>query len=59
MATIPADVLEIEYTAPQVMVYVPEEYKYSYDINMGLVISPEERKYNRRTFDIEYRYYNK
>ena len=51
--------LEIEYTAPQVMVYVPEEYKYSYDINMGLVISPEERKYNRRTFDIEYRYYNK
>jgi hypothetical protein len=26
---------------------------------MGLVISPEERKYNRRTFDIEYRYYNK
>ena len=41
------------------MVYVPEEYKYSYDINMGLVISPEERKYNRRTFDIEYRYYNK
>ena len=59
VATIPADVLEIEYTAPQVMVYVPEEYKYSYDINMGLVISPEERKYNHRTFDIEYRYYNK
>lgn len=24
VATIPADVLEIEYTAPQVMVYVPE-----------------------------------
>ncbi len=56
---IPADALEIEYTAPQVMVYVPEEYKYSYDINMGLVISPEEKKYNHRTFDIEYRYYNK
>ena len=37
VATIPADALEIEYTAPQVMVYVPEEYKYSYDINMGLV----------------------
>ena len=59
VATIPSDALEIEYTAPQVMVYVPEEYKYSYDINMGLVISPEERKYNHRTFDIEYRYYNK
>ncbi len=57
--TIPLDATEIEYTAPQVMVYVPEEYKYSYDINMGLVISPEERKYNHRTFDIEYRYYNK
>ncbi len=59
VAAIPSDAIEIEYTAPQVMVYVPEEYKYSYDINMGLVISPEERKYNHRTFDIEYRYYNK
>lgn len=59
VAQIPSDAIEIEYTAPQVMVYVPEEYKYSYDINMGLVISPEERKYNHRTFDIEYRYYNK
>jgi len=59
VAEIPADVIEIEYTAPQVQVYVPEEFKYSYDINMGLVISPEERKYNKRTFDIEYRYYDK
>ena len=59
VAPIPATALEIEYTAPQVLVYVPEEYKYSYDINMGLVITAEERKYNHRTFDVEYRYFNK
>lgn len=59
VAHIGANATEIEFKAPQVMVYVPEEMKYSFDINLGLVISPDERKYNQRTFDINYRYYNK
>ncbi len=52
---IPADREEMEYTAPQVEVKVPEGMKYDFDINLGLVLSPEELKYNRRTFDINYR----
>lgn len=58
VAHIGSQAREIEFKAPQVMVYVPEEMKYSFDINLGLVISPEERKYNQRTFDINYRYIN-
>lgn len=56
--TIPAGELETEYKAPAVEVKVPENMKYEFDINLGLVISPEEQKYNSRTFDINYRYHN-
>lgn len=54
--TIPADRLEMEYKAPAVQVKVPEDMKYEFDINLGLIISKEEQKYNERTFDINYRY---
>lgn len=54
--TIPAGELETTYKAPPVEVKVPENMKYDFDINLGLVQSPEESKYNKRTFDINYRY---
>ena len=53
---IPLDAREKEYTAPQTLAYIPNEMENDYDINLGLWISPEEAKYNHRTFDINYRY---
>ena len=55
-AHIGADELETYYTAPEVKVFIPEKMIKGYDVNLGLWISPEEAKYNRRTFDINYRY---
>ena len=46
----------MRYKANQANVFVPAEMLYGYDINLGLWISPEEEKYNHRTFDINYRY---
>ena len=50
------DELEKKYTANAVSVFIPPEMLYGYDINLGLWISPEEARYNQRTFDINYRY---
>ena len=44
------------YKAPEVSVFIPSEAVYDYDINLGLWLSPKERQYNQRTFDINYRY---
>ena len=54
--TIPENEKEITYTADSVEVKIPPEMKYEFDINLGLYITPEEAKYNQRTFDIDYRY---
>jgi len=53
---IPTNKIEIEYKSHPVNVFIPAEMLYEYDINLGLWISPEEAKYNNRTFDINYRY---
>ncbi len=53
---IKSDELETEYMGPEAFVFIPPNMLYDYDINLGLWISPEEDKYNRRTFDINYRY---
>ncbi|MBR1605296.1 MAG: hypothetical protein IJ660_04230 [Alphaproteobacteria bacterium] len=55
-AHIRADELETYYTAPEVKVFIPEKMIKDYDVNLGLWISPNEAKYNQRTFDINYRY---
>lgn len=55
-AQIPIDTIETDYKANQTDVFIPSEMLYDYDINLGLWISPEEAKYNHRTFDINYRY---
>ena len=55
-AKIPTNKIEIEYKSQPVNVFIPAEMLYEYDINLGLWISPEETKYNNRTFDINYRY---
>lgn len=57
-AHIPQDKLEIEYQAPEVKVYIPTEKGTEYDVRLGLWQSPEEKLYNQRTFDINYRYIN-
>lgn len=54
--TIPENKSEMIYTAPAVEVKVPEDMKDEFDINLGLVLTKEELKYNKRTFDIDYRY---
>lgn len=56
--TIPENELETEYKAKAVEVKIPEDMKYEFDINLGLVMTKEEQKYNERTFDINYRYVN-
>lgn len=55
-AHIGLDDKETIYKASAVNVFIPPEMLYGYDINLGLWISPEEALYNRRTFDINYRY---
>jgi hypothetical protein len=35
-----------------VEVRIPRNMKYNFDINLGLDLSPSERDFNRRTFDI-------
>lgn len=55
-AQIPLNQQEIEYKAPAVQVYIPTEEGGEYDVNLGIWQSPEEKLYNQRTFDINYRY---
>lgn len=55
-AHIPLNELETTYKAPAAKVFIPEEMIDNYDINLGLWQSPEEARYNHRTFDINYRY---
>lgn len=47
---------ETYFKAPETKVFVPSEMIGDYDINLGLWISPSEKKYNQKTFDINYRY---
>lgn len=54
--SIPENERELIYKADSVEVKIPPQMKYEFDINLGLVISKEESKYNQRTFDIDYRY---
>ena len=48
---------ETEYKGASSSVYIPSTVAEDYDVNLGLWISPEEKLYNQRTFDINYRYY--
>lgn len=57
-ARIPLSEQKTEYRGHYVNVRIPPEMKYSFDIYLGMVISPEEYKYNQRTFDINYKYSN-
>lgn len=49
--------LETEYKGSDAYVYIPSVIADDYDVRLGLWISPNERRYNQRTFDINYRYY--
>jgi len=50
---------EVIYKGSTASVYIPSVIADDYDVNLGLWISPEEKLYNQRTFDINYRYYDK
>lgn len=49
--------LEKKFSGRPIELKIPEIGKYDFIIRLGLVLSPEELKYNRRTFDVEYDYF--
>jgi len=49
----PLDAAEIEFKGKSVEVRIPENMKYDFDINLGLILSVSDRDINRRTFDTE------
>lgn len=51
-ARIPLDKIEIEYEGKEAEVRIPPEMKYDFDINLGINIGKEDKKYNQRTFDV-------
>lgn len=51
-ALMPKDVQEIIHNGKAIEVRVPANMKHDFDINLGLVASSSEKKYNQRTFDV-------
>lgn len=47
---------EKKFSGKTVELKVPDFEEYKFTIELGLVLSPEELKYNRRTFDVNYDY---
>lgn len=45
-----------EFKGPQVEVKIPVEMKYEFEVFAGLEISPQEKKYNQRLFDVDLGY---
>lgn len=46
-----------EFRGEAVDVKIPRDMMYEFEIFAGLVISPQEQKYNRRIFDVDFDYY--
>lgn len=46
-----------EFRGEEVEVKIPVEMMYEFEIFAGLVVSPEEKKYNQRLFDVDFGYY--
>lgn len=50
--SVPLNKREIEFKGKQAELRIPPEMKYEFDINLGLNLGNEDRKYNQRTFDV-------
>lgn len=55
-ADIAAAETEKKFSGQSVELKVPDSEEYKFTILLGLVLSPEELKYNRKTFDVNYDY---
>lgn len=47
-----------EFRGEAVDVKIPREMMYEFEIFAGLVVSPQEKQYNRRIFDVDFEYYD-
>ena len=54
--TIPLNQREMRFSGRPLELKVPNAEYGAFEIYLGLELSPEERKYNNRTFDIKYRF---
>ena len=54
--TIPLNQREKVFNGKQLELKIPNEDYGRFEIYLGLELSPEERKYNNRTFDIKYQF---
>lgn len=46
-----------EFKGPEIEVKIPAEMMYDFEVFAGLVVSPQEKKYNQRIFDVDFDYY--
>lgn len=46
-----------EFRGQEVEVKIPLEMMYDFEVFAGLVVSPQEKKYNQRIFDVDFNYY--
>lgn len=46
-----------EFRGEEVEVKIPVEMMYDFEVFAGLVVSPQEKKYNQRLFDVDFDYY--
>ena len=56
IATLPEFDKEVRYVGRKVRVFFPEAIKHTYEMNLGLVISPREQIYNNRYFNEHFDY---
>ena len=50
--TIPLDKKEVGFSGSALELKIPNQDYDDFEVNLGLVLTPEEQKYNSRTFDI-------
>ena len=55
--TLPQGGRSKEFRGQSVELKIPDYMKYEFEINAGLNLSKEEKKYNRRIFDVDFEYY--
>lgn len=55
--SMPRGTREKEYRGKAVSVKIPQEMMYDFEIFAGLAVSPQEKKYNQRIFDVDFDYY--
>lgn len=47
-----------EFRGDSVELKIPQEMMYEFEIMTGLVVSPQEKKYNKKIFDVDFEFYD-